>query len=158
MKNEPDDLLAAPDAGPQDGLADDRFADNGALLEAFEADLRRTLHHRDAPAGFADRLVARALAGERAAPVLTPGNASLTSVEGKLRRWPERRLWLTGAIAAALIAGLFGGEVEYRRFREQQRRVAEATRQFQTTERVTVRALAQAREQLQRAGVPLNLD
>jgi hypothetical protein len=42
--------------------------------------------------------------------------------------------------------------------REQQRRVVQATQQFQTTERITVRALAQAREQLQRAGVPLSLD
>ena len=65
---------------------------------------------------------------------------------------------MRGAIAAAVILGLFEGEGAYRRVREQQRRIAAATAQFQTTERVTVHALAQAREQLQRAGVPLTFD
>ena len=124
---------------------------------ALETALRQALRHEDAPAGFADRVLGRAsgamLQGSAAAPppaALTPGS--------KVLAWPQRRLWLTGVIAAALVAGVFEGEVAYRHMRAQQQRVVEATRQFQTTERITVHALAQAREQLQRAGVPLDID
>ena len=143
MNNEPDDLLAA-------------LPENMELQEPepglLEADLRRTLRHRDPPAGFADSVMRRALAGDR------PGSRSAEAAAGQLVCWPQRRFWLSGAIAAGVTAGIFAGAVELQRFREQQRRVAEATRQFQTTERVTMHALAQAREQLQRAGVSLDLD
>ena len=117
----------------------------------LEAALRLALRQEDAPDGFTDRVLARA-SGSRAAPAtVQPGKAGLLT-------WPRRRVWLGSLIAAALVVGVFEGEVAYKHVREQQRRVWEATRQFQTTERITVHALAQAREQLQRAGVPLDLD
>ena len=122
----------------------------------LEAGLRQALRHEDPPHGFADRLLARAVAGDVPSP--TGEVVSPLRTPGKLLHWPMRRLWLRGGIAAALILGLLEGESTYRRVREQQRRIAEATAQFQTTERVTVHALAQAREQLQRAGVPLTFD
>ena len=119
----------------------------------LEAALRRTLEPEFPPIGFADRVMARALAGDRPQSL-----GSKMQAHGNLLHWPQRRLWITGAIAAALVAGILEGGVAFRRVREQQRRIVEATQQFQTTERVTVHALAQAREQLQRAGVPLSLD
>ncbi len=124
-------------------------------LEGLGPALRRALRHEDPPGGFADRVIARALAGEQA-----PATAATSQAvkPGRLLPWRVRPLWMRGAIAAAVILGLFEGEGAYRRVREQQRRIAAATAQFQTTERVTVHALAQAREQLQRAGVPLTFD
>ena len=126
-------------------------------LQLLEPVLRQALRHEDPPAGFAERLMARAIAGDRPAP-LSAAAGSESAKAGKVLHWPMRRLWVRGAIAAALILGLFEGESTYKRIRDQQRRIAEATAQFQTTERVTVHALAQAREQLQRAGVPLTFD
>lgn len=127
--------------------------DEPAVDPALEAALRQVLRRTDTPEGFADRVMARALAGEKPAPRSKESDGG-----AKLLHWPQSRLWVSGAVAAALIAGLLEGGVALRHVREQQQKVVEATRQFQTTERITVRALAQAREQLQRAGVPLNLD
>lgn len=118
----------------------------------LEALLWHALRPEDPYTGFADRVLSR-LADEQ--PSLP---RSTTTSGGKLLAWPQTRLWITGAVAAALLVGLFEGEVAFRRAREQQRRIQQATEQFQTTERITVHALAQAREQLQRAGVPLSLD
>lgn len=120
----------------------------------LEPILREALARKDPPAGFTDRVMARALAGDIPA-TLQPAPAA---AKGSLLHWPVRRFWAVGAVAATLILGLFEGETTYRRFRDEQRRIAEATAQFQTSERVTMRALAQAREQLQRAGVPLTSD
>ncbi len=120
----------------------------------LEAALRLALGPELAPGGFAERVMARALAGDRPAPVANTTHPQ----SGKLLHWPQSRLWITGAVAAALIAGVFEGGMAWRHVREQQQRIVQATQQFQTTERITVHALAQAREQLQRAGVPLTLD
>lgn len=123
--------------------------------DSLEPALQQALRHEDPPAGFADRLMARAAAGDPPAHTAAALNHLGTN---KILAWPTRSPWVRGAIAAALILGALEGESTYRRIREQQRRIAEATAQFQTTERVTVHALAQAREQLQRAGVPLTFD
>ena len=144
--------------GRDDGRGDGPFGDLGvdpAEDPQLEAALRQVLGHQDTPPGFTDRLVARVLAGDyphAVAPLVAP------AAKGKVLAWPSSGIWVRGAIAAALLLGVFEGESAYKRFREQQRRIAEATAQFQTTERVTLRALAQAKEQLQRAGVPLTLD
>ena len=137
-----------------EGMGGDELGTD-AFEPTLEPGLRAALRHQDPPPGFADRLVARALAGDQ--PTAT-APSSKPQDHGKLLPWRVRPLWMKGAIAAALILGLFEGEGAYKSFREQQRRIAQATAQFQTTERVTVHALAQAREQLQRAGVPLTLD
>ncbi len=141
--------------GPEHTEFEERTGDGELGLEVLEPALRQALRHEDPPAGFTDRLMTRALAGERAARVAAAPEAG---EPGKLLPWRVRPLWMRGAIAAALILGLFEGEGAYKRVREQQHRIAAATAQFQTTERVTVHALAQAREQLQRAGVPLTFD
>lgn len=141
--------------GPEQTNLGEGMGGDDLGLETLEPALREALRQQDPPAGFADRLMARALAGDepkQIAPDPKPQD------HGKLLPFRVRPLWMKGAIAAALILGLFEGEGAYKSFREQQRRIAQATAQFQTTERVTVHALAQAREQLQRAGVPLTLD
>lgn len=162
----------------------EREDDDLELAPPEAAALRQALRRFDAPAGFTDRVMARALA-EQQATEAQPDAVATTSAattdfaanaergssatardagtggrgtRGRLLSWPEHRLWVSGLIAAALVAGVFEGEMTYKRVREQQRRIQQATQQFQTTERITLRALSQAREQLQRAGVPLNLD
>lgn len=122
----------------------------------LEAALRQVLRPEEPPAGFADRVMARA-----GVPIAAPREAMAQGAGrpgAKVLAWPVRRVWVGGAVAAAVLLGCFEGGEAWHRVREQQRRVAAATAQFETTERVTVRALAQAREQLQRAGVPITLD
>ncbi len=158
MNNGPENLKlekgANPAAGADGAAASSAPAASGSEDPQLEAALRRALRPEIPPAGFAERVMARALAENAAAPVVTAGRPQ----NGKLLHWPQSRFWITGAVAAALIAGVFEGGLAYRHVREQQRRIVEATHQFQTTERITVHALAQAREQLQRAGVSLTLD
>ncbi len=146
MNNGPEHTHFAEGSGEED-----------LALAQMEPALRQALRPEDPPAGFADRLMARAVAGDHPAP-LGASIGEPPRPAAKLLSWPAHKLWTRGAIAAALILGLFEAQSTYSRMREQQRRIAAATAQFQTTERVTVRALAQAREQLQRAGVPLTFD
>ena len=58
--------------------------------------------------------------------------------------------WMGGAIAAVLAIGMYGAEVLHQR-REQ----AKADQQFAVAVQATDHALAQTREQLQRAGLKL---
>jgi hypothetical protein len=62
--------------------------------------------------------------------------------------------WVGGAIAAVLALGMFGAVLLHQR-RERAEQAAVATQQFEAAVRVTDRALAQTREQLQRAGLNL---
>ena len=77
-------------------------------------------------------------------------------VRSKLLTMPRRtviRTWIGGAIAAALVVGVFTGEQV--RVRSQQRKAEEARQQFETAMRVTDRALDRTRASLQRAGFTL---
>ncbi len=158
MTNGPENTELGKDAGVVAGSSAPAAAPGAPAMEEgdpqFEAAVRQALLPELPPAGFANRLMARALAGDRPLPVAGATHAQ----SGKLLHWPQSRLWITGAVAAALIVGVFEGGIAWRHVREQQQRIVQATQQFQTTERITVHALAQAREQLQRAGVPLTLD
>ncbi len=118
----------------------------------LEAVLRHALARVDPPSDLADRILDRISTPEELQSLFGAQSS------GKLLHWPQSRVWITWVVAAALLLGVFGGGIVVRRVREQQRRIVQATQQFQTTERITVRALAQAREQLHRAGVPLTLD
>ena len=113
---------------------------------ALERELTAALQHVDAPAGFADRVMAR-LNEEEAGPA---------KLRGRLLRWPVLRPWFSGAAAAALIAGLFATQTAVEHHRARERRVQQATAQFELAERITDRALQQARRQIQQAGVPLD--
>lgn len=101
----------------------------------FEIRLNQALRRVDSPEGFADRVMQRvAAAPRRKVFALSPRTST----------------WVSGAIAAMLALGIFTGEQIHQR-RERER----ANQQFETATRITDQALAHAREQLQRAGVPL---
>jgi hypothetical protein len=106
----------------------------------LEQDLLQALERVDAPAGFAERAMARV----SAAP----------AQRGKLLMMPSRvRAWASGAVAAALVVGVFAGQQVHER-RERQK-AALAEQQFETAMRITDQTLDQVRLQLQQAGVPV---
>lgn len=106
--------------------------------QKFEEELTRMIRRVDPPAGFADRTIARAVASSK-----IPAKVIV------MRQRP--RPWFSGAIAAALLLGLFFAErVHVRREREQ---AAQAQSQFEAGIRITDRALEHTRQQLRRAGV-----
>lgn len=111
---------------------------------ALEHELRNALRPVDPPAGFADRVIARARAE---APAQPPRARILT--------FPSigRRVWVPSAVAAMLLVGVAGEQAHQRL--EQRRKAEEAQKQFETALRVTDHALEHAREQLQRAGIAL---
>ena len=104
----------------------------------FEHELTEAMRGVDPPAGFADRVIARVRVPEQ--------------TQAKVLRMPLRpRMWTSGAIAAALLAGALTGEqVHLRRERE---RAELAQQQFEAGMRITDEALQHAREQLESAGV-----
>ena len=109
----------------------------------FEQDLARSLRRVDAPAGLLDRILLAAEAGQ---PVAKPASA-----RSRILMFPSHRSWIGGALAACLVMGVLGGE---RMHQERQR--AAAQQQFDTATQITNRALEQARQQVQRAGISLD--
>ena len=108
------------------------------LNAEFERNLTEALRLVDPPEGFAERVMARALASEQP-------RARVLAMR------PSVRAWMSGAIAAALLAGVFvADEVHVRRQRE---RGELAQQQFEAGLRITDEALQHTREQLARAGV-----
>jgi len=109
------------------------------LNTEFERNLTQALRPVEAPEGFADRVIARAKA---------PAPAS-----GKVIRMPLRtRMWATGAIAAALLTGVFGEQTHVRRERQKEEL---AQQQFEAAMRITDQTLDDVRVQLQQAGVSI---
>ena len=104
--------------------------------DQFERELTRAMRGVDPPEGFADRVMARALAG-------VPARAKVL--------WMPRhaQMWASGAIAAALLAGVFFGEEAHLRHQREQA----AQRQFELAMRITDHALQHTRQQLWDAGV-----
>ena len=102
---------------------------------AFERDLRAALSPLNLPTGFADRMEAMVAPPRR----------------GKLLAFPARRVWMGGAVAAALLAGTFVTQ-GVREHREQMQRQVSANQQFETAARITDQALAHTRDELQRRG------
>ncbi len=119
----------------------------------FEERLRDAMRRMDAPAGFAERLIARA--GANGAPAVgndAPAVGNDTRRRATLLTMPAgRRAWLSGALAAGMLGGVFwAGDLHVRRQRE---RAELVQRQFEVGMRITDRALEHARQQLQRTGV-----
>lgn len=107
-------------------------------MAEFELMLARAMARVDAPEGFATRVMEKA--GQKQTVItMRPRNGL----------W-RMQAWMGGAIAAALAVGMYGAEVLHQR-REQ----AKADQQFAVAMQVTDHALAQTREQLQRAGLKL---
>ena len=106
--------------------------------QKFEVELVRMMRRVDPPTGFAERVMVRVTA------------AAQTRTKVMVMR-PRSRVWFSGAIAAALLVGIFFTEQTHlRREREQ---VAQAQSQFEAGIEITDRALEHTRRQLQRAGV-----
>lgn len=111
----------------------------------LERELTSALRPLDPPSGFADRVLARALA-----PV---GTSEQPQQRAPLLQWSRRSAWAGWAVAAGLLASVFLGGDAWQQHRAKQLRCAEATAQFETAEKITDRALDQVRQQIAQAGV-----
>ncbi len=107
-------------------------------LAEFELQLARAMARVDAPEGFAGRVMEKA--------EQTPAVVVMRPRSGLWRM----QAWMGGALAAMLALGMCGAEALHQR-REQ----AKADQQFAVAVQATDHALAQTREQLQRAGLNL---
>ena len=92
----------------------------------------------DPPEGFADRVMARA-------QLPAPAQAKV------VRMQPRARPWISGAIAAALLAGVYVGDQMH--LHHERERAELAQQQFETAMRITDETLDHVRLQLQQAGV-----
>jgi hypothetical protein len=109
-------------------------------LSQFEEELTQALRLVDAPEGFAGRVLA-------AAAETAPQRARVLAMPARVR------VWAGGAIAAALLVGVFvQREVRAHERREQ---AALAQQQFEAALRITGDTLDDVRRQLQQAGVTL---
>jgi hypothetical protein len=112
-------------------------------LSRFEEELSGAMRRVDPPEGFAERVMARARANDKP--------------RARIVRFPHRtRVWVSGAIAAALLAGVF--VAEQMRLRQERERTELARQQFEAAMRITGETLEQARQQLQQAGVRVGTD
>jgi hypothetical protein len=111
-------------------------------LAEFELQLARAMRPVDAPEGFAARVMDKA--------ELTQKVVVIRPRSGLLRM----QALMGGALAAVLALGMYGSEVLHQR-RERAEQAAKADQQFAVAMQVTDHALAQTREQLQRAGLKL---
>ena len=112
-------------------------------ITSLEHKLRNELRPIDPPAGFADRILARARA-----------EAPPQAQRARILMFPRlrSRIWIPSAVAAMLLVGVAGEQAHQRM--EQLRKAEEAQKQFETALQITDRALDHARQQLQRAGIP----
>lgn len=111
-------------------------------LADLERQLRQVLRPVDPPAGFADRVIARART-----------DAAPQAKRARILMFPKlrSRVWIGSAVAAMLLVGVAGEQA--REHMEQRRKAEEAQKQFETALQVTDRALEHTRLQLQRAGI-----
>lgn len=107
-------------------------------LTQFEEELTQAIRAVDPPDGFAERVMARAQASEQ----------PRAKIFAMPRRLPS---WTSGAIAAALLLGVFFGVQTHLRHQREQAEFAQ--QQFEAGIRITDAALERTRHQLQRAGV-----
>lgn len=122
---------------PEDLNQPEELNEPGRSFAEFEQYLTHAMQRVDPPDGFAERTLARI--------------ESSTPVRGKvITMAPRARFWASGAIAAALLAGVFSEQTYVRHQREQSER---AQRQFEAGIRITDKALEHTRAQLERAGV-----
>ncbi len=103
----------------------------------LEQRLAETLRRVDPPVGFADRVMEHA------------GTAK--PIRGKVVTMAPRRVWASGAIAAALVVGAFVGEQTHLRHEREKAELAQ--RQFDLAMKITGDTLAHVQQQLQQAGI-----
>lgn len=109
-------------------------------IAELEQYLTRALRPVDPPSSLTERILARAESAR-------PGKAKV------VRMGTRTRVWGSGAIAAALVAGfLIGGQIHARR---EQQKVELAQRQFDAALKITSDTLEQTRRELQQAGIDI---
>ncbi len=142
---EPEDLNDVPEAVEGGGKSGDA---------AFEAGLRRAMRRVEVRADLTGRLFALAAQAEQQRVAAGGGPRVVRLASGaRVLAMPRRTAaWISSAIAAALVAGIFVGQHEY--VRHEKRVIAE--RQFETATRITNQALEQTRQQLQQQGIDLD--
>jgi hypothetical protein len=126
-------------------------------MDEFELALTKALRRVDAPEGFAEKVMGRAVGSgvaasaqvRRSGPGAPDSGLSGVVVMPKRHGSMRMRAWVGGAIAAVLALGMFGAEQLHQR----RERAAAANEEFEAAVRVTDHALAQTREQLHRAGL-----
>ena len=112
----------------------------------FEQHLSKAMRRVNAPRDFANSVMAATEAG---------AERRLPRREWKPRwAWlmPNANAWFGTAVAAMLLLIVFTGVQVHVRHERRER----AEQQFETATRITDQTLEQTREQLQRAGVPLD--
>ena len=116
-------------------------------MDEFEEQLVRQLRRVDAPEGFALRVLDRVSDHTEQQPPLRARVLTMPA-------WSFKpRVWVGGAIAAALVLGCFAAQQV--RVKQQQEKAELAQQQFDTAMRVTDHALDQTRAHLERAGFKL---
>jgi hypothetical protein len=123
-------------------------------MDEFEQALTRAMRRVEVRPEMTARLLAIATQApehQRRARRLwfMPARSAAGKTGGKVLVLPHPRAWMGGVLAAMLVLGVFAGEQAHARHE----RAEAAQQQFETSVRITDRALDQAREQLARAGV-----
>jgi hypothetical protein len=108
--------------------------------DEFEAALIRAMR----PVAVSPELTAKLMAIADA-PAVAPKAGKLVVMR------PKAKVWFSGAIAAALVAGVFVAQDVHER-REQR---AMANQQFALSVQIEEKAMEHTRQQLEKAGVPL---
>jgi hypothetical protein len=109
-------------------------------LAELELYLTQALRPVDPPARLTERILARA----------ESARSEKTNVA---KTWTRPRVWVSGAIAAAIVAGvLTGGQIHERR---EQQKAELAQRQFEAALKITSDTLEQTRRELQQAGIDM---
>jgi hypothetical protein len=123
-------------------------------MERFEQELMAAMRRVDAPRSLAVFLE-NAAELEAAKPTTAKKRRWFQPrAGGRLLVMPRTQSWMGGAIAAVLVLGCFGA-VSGIHIRNE-RRQAEAEKQFAQAEQITDRALEHVREQMEKAGVSLD--
>jgi hypothetical protein len=112
----------------------------------FERELTKAMQRVEAPAGFAEDVMARAERPEHA-KIERPERAKIPKAVATTPSWWAWRTWAVGAAAAAIVLGSLAGE----RMHDQHVRQAQAQQQFEAAQRITDQTLAHVRAQVQQA-------
>lgn len=123
---------------PEELNQPEELSDSGESFAELEQYLRQALQRVDPPDGFRERTLART---QQSVPV----RAKVFAMA------PRRRLWASGAVAAAVLGGILVAEQIH--VHHQRERTELARQQFEAAMRITDHALEHARQQLQHAGV-----
>ncbi len=117
--------------------------------DEFELALTRAMRRVEVRAETSAKFLA--IAAEAAAERRRTGKLLFRpKTGGLLLMLPRPKVWLSGAIAAALVAGVFVAQDVHQRH---EREVA--NREFALSMQIEERAMEHTRQQLQKAGVPL---